>query len=139
MTGWNLFLVVDAEPREISSGTRPDERVVLVEGRRMLALPDNGYRLLLAWVAGPRRVVRTPAPMHPDQDVIDVFVNSYLTDAGAPPRPRGFAWYVDLPPGITPADVWRAVDVGGEHGTPVDLQRVRDAMERGVAALYDPA
>jgi hypothetical protein len=133
VSGWNLFLVVDAEPVEVSDG------VVLLEGRRLLALPDNGYQLLLAWVAGPRRVVRTPAPMHPDQDVVDTFVNSYLVEAGAPPRPRGFAWYLDLPAGVAPADVWGAVGERGERGSPVDLRRVREAMERGLAALYDPA
>ncbi|MCP2246768.1 DUF5956 family protein [Lentzea aerocolonigenes] len=133
MTGWNLFLVVDAEPVEVSDG------VVLLEGRRLLALPDNGYQLLLAWVAGPRRVVRTPAPMHPDQDVVDTFVNSYLVEAGAPPRPRGFAWYLDLPAGVAPADVWGAVGERGERGSPVDLRRVREAMQRGLAALYDRA
>lgn len=133
MSGWNLFLVVDAEPVEVSDG------VVLLEGRRLLALPDNGYQLLLAWVAGPRRVVRTPAPVHPDQDVVDTFVNSYLVEAGAPPRPRGFAWYLDLPAGVAPADVWGAVGERGERGSPVDLRRVREAMERGLAALYDAA
>lgn len=133
MTGWNLFLVVDAEPVAVSDG------VVLLEGRRLLVLPDNGYQLLLAWVAGPRRVVRTPAPMHPDQDVVDTFVNSYLVEAGAPPRPRGFAWYLDLPAGVAPADVWGAVGERGERGAPVDLRRVREAMQRGLAALYDPA
>lgn len=136
MTDWNLFLVVDAEPAEESGGR---DRVVLLAGRRLLALPDNGYQLLLAWVAGPRRVVRTPVPVHPDQDVIDTFVNSYLVEAGAPPRPRGFAWYLDLPVGVAPADVWGAVDSGGTHGSPVDLQRVREAMERGVATLFGAA
>ncbi|GAB2815687.1 DUF5956 family protein [Lentzea nigeriaca] len=136
MIDWNLFLVVDAEPAEVSGGR---DRVVLLEGRRLLALPDNGYQLLLAWVAGPRRVVRTPAPIHPDQDVIDTFVNSYLVEAGVPPRPRGFAWYLDLPVGTTPSDVWHAVDTDGAHRSPVDLLRVREAMERGVAALYDVA
>lgn len=136
MTDWNLYLVVDAEPVEVSGGR---DRIVLLEGRRLLALPDNGYQLLLAWVAGPRRVVRTPAPVHRDQDVIDTFVNSYLVEAGAPPRPRGFAWFLDLPVGVAPADVWRAVDAGGVHGGPVDLGRVRKGMERGVAALYGAA
>ena len=136
MTDWNLFLVVDAEPIEVSGG---QDKVVLLEGRRLLALPDNGYQLLLAWVAGPRRVVRTPAPLHPDQEIVDTFVNSYLVECGAPPRPRGFAWYLDLPAGVTPSDVWRAVDVAGEHGSPVDLQRVREAMERGIAALFPQA
>lgn len=133
MTDWNLFLVVDAEPVEVSGGR---DRVVLLEGRRLLALPDNGYQLLLAWVAGPRRVVRTPAPMHPDQDIVDTFVNSYLVEAGVPPRPRGFAWYLDLPVGVAPPDVWSAVDAGGAHGSPVDLRRVREAMAHGVATLY---
>ncbi|HEX7305312.1 DUF5956 family protein [Lentzea sp.] len=133
MTDWNLFLVVDAEPVEVSGG--PD-RVVLLEGRRLLCLPDNGYPLLLAWAAGPRRVVRTPVPIHPDQEIVDAFVNSYLVEAGVPPRPRGFAWYLDLPDGVEPSDVWRAADGGGAHGSSVDLHRVRGAMERGLTALY---
>ncbi|MCG8924603.1 DUF5956 family protein [Lentzea sp. CC55] len=136
MSGWNLFLVVDAEPVEVSRGAAPDARVVLLGQRRMLALPDNGYQLLLAWAAGPRRVVRTPVPVHPDQDLVDTFVNSYLVDAGAPPRPRGFAWYLDLPDPLEPADVWRAVDDGAAQGMPVDLLRVREAVERGVRALF---
>jgi hypothetical protein len=139
VTDWNLFLVVDAEPVEVSRERSPDTRVVLIGSRRMLALPDNGYQLLLAWVAGPRRVVRTPAPMHPEQDIIDTFVNSYLTDVGVPPRPRGFAWYLDLPVGVAPSDVWGAVAVDVEHGATVDLHQVREAMERGVAALYNTA
>lgn len=134
---WNLFLIVDAEPDEIA--VVPPDRVVALHGRRLLALPDNGYQLLLAWVAGPRRVVRTPAPMHPDQEIVDAFVNSYLVEAGAPPRPGGFAWYLDLPEQLEPADVWRAVDTGGEHGSQVDLQRIRQAMQRGVDALYHRA
>ncbi|SER40308.1 hypothetical protein SAMN05216188_11132 [Lentzea xinjiangensis] len=134
MTDWNLFLVVDAEPVELSGGR---DRIVLLANRRLLALPDNGFQLLLAWVAGPRRVVRTPVPVHPDQDVVDTFVNSYLVEAGVPPRPRGFAWYLDLPAGVAPAELWRAVGLSGRHGAPVDLGRVREAMERGLAALFD--
>jgi hypothetical protein len=137
VTDWNLFLIVDAEPEEISAA--PPDRVVALQGRRLLPLPDNGYQLLLAWVAGPRRVVRTPAPVHPDQEIVDAFVNSYLVEAGAPPRPAGFSWYLDLPAGVEPADVWRLVDTGGEHGSQVDLRRVRQAMERGVDTLYHRA
>ncbi|SDG43047.1 hypothetical protein SAMN05216553_10832 [Lentzea fradiae] len=136
MTDWNLFLVVDAEPVEVTGGR---DRVVLLAGRRLLCLPDNGYQLLLAWVAGPRRVVRTPVPLDPDQPIVDAFVNSYLVEAGVPPRPRGFAWYLDLPADTAPAGVWSAVGAGGVHGAPVDLLRVREAMERGVAALYGTA
>ncbi len=137
MSDWNLFLIVDAEPEEISAA--PPDRVVALQGRRLLPLPDNGYQLLLAWVAGPRRVVRTPAPVHPDQEIVDAFVNSYLVEAGAPPRPAGFSWYLDLPAEVEPADVWRLVDTGGEHGSQVDLRRVRQAMERGVDTLYHRA
>jgi hypothetical protein len=136
VTDWNLFLVVDAEPVEVSCGR---DEVVLLSGRRLLSLPDNGYQLLLAWAAGPRRVVRTPVPIHPDQHIVDTFVNSYLVEAGVPPRPRGFAWYLDLPDGVEPSDVWRAAGGGGAHGASVDLHRIREAMERGMAALYGTA
>lgn len=135
MTDWNLFLVLDAEPVEVSGGR---DSVVLLADRRMLALPDNGFQLLLAWVAGPRRVVRTPAPVHPDQEIIDAFVNSYLVDSGVPPRPRGFAWYLDLPSEVEPADVWRAVNsrTVAVHGEAVDLRRVRAAMASVIVDLY---
>ncbi|MEU7478062.1 DUF5956 family protein [Lentzea sp. NPDC042327] len=137
MSDWNLFLIVDAEPEEISAA--PPGRVVALQGRRLLPLSDNGFSLLLAWVAGPRRVVRTPAPLLPDQDVVNAFVNSYLVEAGAPPRPAGFSWYLDLPAGVEPADVWRLADTGGERGSRVDLRGVRRVLERGVDTLYHRA
>jgi hypothetical protein len=130
-----------------------------------LELADNGYQLMLAWVAGPRRVVRTlderehttesriytgmdvrNPPSKPtrvvveprsDEDwaIIDEAANSYLADAGVPPRPRGFRWYLRLSEGVTEEDVWRAVALPREHLSTVDVLEDKRAMAEGIGRL----
>lgn len=138
----------------------PRERVVWIGGRRYLELPDNGYQLLLAWLAGPERVCRTvdrtshtvittsrnqagrqarvstQLRTDEDQDIIDSMVNSRLRDAGVPPRPRGFTWYLELPEPLHPADVWAAVHIDADHGTPVDADTINTAMATALHTLY---
>lgn len=140
----------------------PRERVVRIGGHRYLELPDNGYQLLLAWLAGPERVCRivdrtshtvtttirsqpgrharvsTELRTDEDQALIDSMVNSRLHDAGAPPRPRGFTWYLKLPESLHPADVWAAIRVDAGHGNPVDSDTIKTAMVRALQALYPP-
>lgn len=95
----------------------------------VITLSDNGWGALVAWLAGPQRTHRLPwnregatvaitverppgtvvyrgvRPLAAaEAEEIDDDVDSYLTDAGVPPRPRGFAWHLILPPGIASAD-----------------------------------
>jgi hypothetical protein len=91
-------------------------------------LPDNGWGGLIAWVAGPQRVFRRPSqrdytslltcmdasgvvvfeemvPLSADEIAsISDDRDQYLSEAGIPPMPRGFDWFLDLTgTGWTPA------------------------------------
>jgi hypothetical protein len=155
---WNDFPACTETP--IVEHDRPRERVVLLGGVRYLELPDNGWHLLFAWLAGPLHVCRRiDISGHPvttilrdrrgtpplksseprteeDWTTIDQMVNSYLHDAGVPPRPRGFVWYLELPPAHTPREIWNAVNLPAQHGDSVNPNQVRTAMANAAAALY---
>jgi hypothetical protein len=118
---WDDFPIHEGTPTV--EADIPRNRVVRINGVRYLELPDNGYELLLAWVAGPARArrtadrtqytVTTTVRNHPghsgqghsvstgprteeDWKIVDQMVNGYLRDAGVPPRPRGYTWYIEL-------------------------------------------
>jgi hypothetical protein len=134
----------------------PRERVVRIAGIRYMELPDNGYQLLLAWTAGPTHACRridttehtatatlrghgsqTPyvtAEPRTEEDwrVVDDMVNSYLREAGVPPRPRGFVWYLELPEPLMPHNVRSAIGPSGH----VEAITVRAAMQDAVGHLY---
>ena len=91
-------------------------------------LDENGWHALLAWAAGSENARRRPSTdvgrtvwaaseragvitgpwrepftVH-DRDIIEDGVNGYLEDAGVPPRPRGYTWFVRVAPaGVDPA------------------------------------
>ena len=46
-----------------------------------------------------------------DLDSIDDDIDSYLADAGLPPRPRGYDWFIRRPPNRDPGEdaFWGAV------------------------------
>jgi hypothetical protein len=83
-------------------------------------LDDNGWGALIGWAAGEQNLRRVPVddtarsilvsrtdargtvqaeePFTPaDRESIDADANSYLAEAGVPPRPGGFAWFIRLP------------------------------------------
>lgn len=155
---WDDF-PIRTEPVSIADD-QPRQRIVSIAGTRYLELPDNGWELLFAWRAGPRRACRradatehtvtstrrargdtpqsTTVEARADEDwaTIDGFVNSYLHDAGVPPRPRGFTWYLELPAGRTPGDVWNTVSVASARSGPLHPRDVRDAMTVAITDLY---
>ncbi len=127
---------------------------------------ENGWGALVVWSAGPRNVVRVPAPprnrgtvvvtgfsdgaqtreraLLTDADLasIDDDIDAYLADAGLPPRPRGFDWYL-RPPGASaatgPDAFWAAVWEGATAGLPLDglhPARLRDAAAATLGRLY---
>ncbi|MGI8698951.1 MAG: DUF5956 family protein, partial [Mycobacteriales bacterium] len=95
----------------------------------VITLSDNGWGALVAWLAGPQHTHRMPwnregatvsvtGERPPGKVVlrgvrplaaaeakeIDHEIYSSLTEAGVPPPPRGFAWLLVLPPGISAED-----------------------------------
>jgi hypothetical protein len=95
-----------------------------VSAEELIELPDNGWGQLVGWVAGVERLRRVVDrrehittlfyPMRgvterrprsaSEQAEIEEDVNSYLAEAGVPPRPPGYVWYVRKPAAVASAD-----------------------------------
>lgn len=126
---------------------------------------ENGWGALVVWAAGPLNVVRVAAAPRnretvvvtgysdgrevrkasrltdADLESIDDDIDSYLAEAGLPPRPRGFDWYL-RPPGAAaagPDAFWAAVWEAATAGLPHDglhPSRLRVAAVAALERLY---
>jgi len=82
---------------------RPDQldSVFLeLDGIRYHRVPDTGFTMLIAWFAGPERLVRlhNHDPHIPiDQKMIDEGIEEYLVSAGVSAPPRHHCWYQRIP------------------------------------------
>ncbi|UWX96780.1 DUF5956 family protein [Arthrobacter zhaoxinii] len=93
-------------------------------------LPFSGWFLMMGWAAGPVHTRRRPGTLNdilPSRDILSgedeewlyQMVNEYLALAGIPPVPRGYAWFLARPAGITSDEaLWRRLnevidEVGG--------------------------
>lgn len=122
---------------------------------------ENGWGALVVWAAGPPNVVRVPAAPRDretvvvtrdsdgrqtrepsrltdaDLESIDDDIDSYLAEAGLPPRPRGFDWYL-RPPGAaaaSPDGFWAAVWEATTAGLPDDRLHPSQLRVAAAAAL----
>ena len=106
--------------------------LIAAEDGQYVELPENGFGGLVAWAAGVHHVRRTADHLNhqtrvttiagdettnhvrprsqQEQDGVDQDIDSYLRDAGIPPRPRGFRWFVELPGSIRPDDFWEDIN-----------------------------
>lgn len=128
-----------------------------------IELSENGWGAVIAWLAGPENVVRKPVGQRKDlvretctaadgstrtwtepiteADVrgIEDDIDFYLADAGLPPRPRGFHWFLGLPAAVPDEqDFWRRIheaDSGDSAGHP-DLVREVAAVGEIIKGLY---
>lgn len=99
-----------------------------------IELDETGWGAMAAWFAGPANVRRAPVgdrtqmvrvtctkadgtvtswkePITAD-DVrgIEDAIDAYLKDAGLPPRPRGYRWFLRLPDGVgDEAEFWARI------------------------------
>jgi hypothetical protein len=87
---------------------------------RWAELEETGWDALIAWAAGPQNLRRFPnsdvgravsmtctrdgvteqfeeAFTVDDRRTVDDAVDAYLADAGIPPRPRGYRWFIRVP------------------------------------------
>ncbi len=84
-------------------------------------VPDNGYELCIAWAAGPehlvgvlvedadcivreartdrsgRRTAITRVRTPEEESELSSLVNTFLSEAGIPPRPSRYRWFIELP------------------------------------------
>lgn len=64
-----------------------------------LPLEDNTWDALIAAVSVPDNIARSPRyGAHEAQEIIDALTDDYLAEAGFPPRPRGFDWFIRAAP-----------------------------------------
>ncbi|WP_051441483.1 DUF5956 family protein [Arthrobacter sp. H14] len=119
---------------EVRAGDCPGEWVIVT---------DNGWGALVAWSAGQANLCRQPSGPQSgrtkvqelkdgvlrereepltgqDREEIEAEIDSYLSDAGVPPMPRGYVWFIRRPDHI-PSDeeFWRSINRAVAERTPV--------------------
>lgn len=74
------------------------------EGWALLA--ETGWHSMLILTAGPGRIVRTVKRSSAEHQVeIDDTIDEYLREASILPRPRGYDWFIELPPATSLEDI----------------------------------
>ncbi|MBC7763653.1 MAG: hypothetical protein H7201_18055 [Candidatus Saccharibacteria bacterium] len=143
---------------------RWDEVQPLEDPAGWAEVTENGWGMLLAWVAGPEntrrgpttddvRTVRTtlertgfpviystePFSAH-DRDLTEEGINPYLEAAGVPPRPRGYTWFIRMwPPTTTADDFLDRTNASVLHNSPdgaVMPGTWRERMETTLTEIY---
>jgi hypothetical protein len=124
-------------------------------------LDASGFDALIGWVAGPGRLRRVPDDparyavqvtyeepgstrtwteprTAADQAGIEADIDAYLTDAGAPPRPGGYRWFLQPPAGVGERDLEAAVNKGIDRMAPAATHpsQLVEPIRRVLADLY---
>ncbi|QFZ20411.1 DUF5956 family protein [Saccharothrix syringae] len=142
---------------------RPASARLQFEGATYDRVPDTGFTMLLAWLAGLEHLVRLPdreshtvtvteirgtarithsgPRTSTDQDTIDEGIEDYLADAGVPAPPRGHRWYQRLPHGHdTLDDVYAHVNTAlratDPEGTAIHPDQLKPILTDIMAVLY---
>lgn len=138
---WGDFRCVDSLRRETGNDT--EDLVFTWQGRRFWELDESGWGALIAWLAGPARVVRasgeplsersviitttsgnqswTHVGSFSKEDAVTVagFIDGYLEEADAiEPRPFGDRWFLEIPEGHTPQSLRSLFDTVVAHTDP---------------------
>ncbi|MET3922732.1 DUF5956 family protein [Arthrobacter sp. UYEF20] len=121
-----------------------------------IELTENGWGAIAAWFAGPENVTREPMGERTDivrvaceradgtvtsweetiteEDIraIEDDIDSYLTDSGLPPRPRGYRWFLRLPGGVRDQeDFWGQLGEADSRMSHTNRDLVREAANLG--------
>lgn len=157
---WSDFALATApDPRTLA--TDRDPVTLHHDGREYQRVGDSGWYMTVCWYAGPDHAVRVrdepgwhtvrtrvtrggsvsshSAPRtEADQDIIEDDVDSFLTEAGIPPRPRGYAWFLAPPSGSALSSLWHLI-AENERAIPSRAPRADEtatAIESAVHRLY---
>ena len=136
---WSDYQTVPLGATEPPAGTEPGKYVIAIE---------NGHGALTAWAAGPSRCFRSEFPIEArppiktvsavpatgeeivgwepfSEDAVNEIaaaINSYVSEAGAPPLPQGFRWHVLVPDFIDSGEVLdRSLKGKNLHLRPTDV------------------
>jgi len=140
-----------------------DRGFQVIDGRPYVELTENGWGAVIATVAEQHRVRRgtlaiadyTTTIVHErdglrwsesvprsesDQRSIDDDIDEYLVAAGLPPRPRGFRWFIEVPPSVPNADeFWRSIvgRFGESTSSAPDNVETREALTVIIREMWD--
>jgi hypothetical protein len=122
-------------------------------------LAENGWGALMGWAAGAENLRRHPSSyagrtvtghtehagvrrhfVEPftaaDQEGVDDDIDAYLREAGLPPRPRGYRWFIRVPGGHAPPDSFltevdaAVLQAAGDTVHPRQLRPIFEAVIR---------
>lgn len=126
----------------------------------ILELPESGWGALVAWLSPPAWIsclpdeqqhyteVRIVAEAHEtrhreprsvaEQDALDDDIDTYLRDAGADPRPRGYRWFLTLPPGLDADAFWARINSALSQTDPMPThpREVGRVVQKTLDAIY---
>jgi hypothetical protein len=126
-------------------------------------LPESGWGALVAWNAGPNRLVRCRDSIDrhtttetvvsnaeqyrselprtaEDQAGIDDDINEYLHAASIPGRPSGYRWFLVLPPDCTEDQFWDHVHRDlSEHSDATHPSAITAHVRSSLAEIYREA
>lgn len=144
--------------QDISMDTQWDEVPIATADQvpaHYVQVTENGYGMLLAWIAGPSRCARVAVGLHnystvvttthlpggestvstrprsdEDQQDIDHAIAGFLTRFSIPSPPSGYQWYVQGVPGDSSADLVRAIGTTADTGSDATFKHVAEKYER---------
>jgi hypothetical protein len=122
-------------------------------------LPENGWGALVGWAAGVERLVRCPDRLDrhatritttsgtgtgtyertrtaAEQAEVDADINEYLAQAGAPPRPSGYRWFLHVPAGTTNLERILNNALDAAEPPPVHPRDIARHLRSALRALY---
>ncbi|MCP2323570.1 hypothetical protein HDA40_002077 [Hamadaea flava] len=126
----------------------------------IIELPESGWGALIAWLAPPDQVLRFPDNQEhhtkvrtvaatdesqwrerrsqTEQDALDEDVDSYLHDAVAPPRPRGYRWFLRLPSDLDDDAFWARINSALNQAVPAPTHpmRIAKVVRHVLDAIY---
>lgn len=139
----------------------PPDSPIDVDGSRYEPVPENGFTMFVAALAGPVNLVRIPGVRRvstvivteirgsittrrvedrtpSDDEVIDEDIEIYLDDADLARPPRGYTWFLRVPADCgTIDDVFGSVNERLRGSTAVYPRDTRRDVEPVVRGLYD--
>lgn len=144
MTPWDHVRALPDDTEPIPLAVRPPSLRLVLGDAEYDRVPDTGWTMLIAWLAGPDHLVRLPdREPRPaaDQNDIDSGLEEYLAEARIPAPPRGNRWYQRVPAGHGSLEKAYSrlnahlaeVDPSGEAIRP---EQIAPLLADAVAALY---
>lgn len=132
------------------TATKWDAAAEYADGNDWVEMTEIGLDFLIAYEAPAGNLARAPRPPEQrvdrsgkplsdeDRESIDDDTDSYLADAGVPPAPRNYRWYVRRPKAMTDRQFFDVMYSAIHDNWPDDNMPHHhlESLERAFAGLY---